>query len=101
VRLPYFFSDQYDVGMEYSGHATSWDRVVFRGDPATRKFIAFWLKDARLLAGMSVDVRDVMQPIEALIQSGQPIDPQRLSDPEVPLVELICTAATARRRHAR
>jgi 3-phenylpropionate/trans-cinnamate dioxygenase ferredoxin reductase component len=44
-RLPYFYSDQYDLGMEYSGHATAWDQVVFRGDPATRAFIAFWLKD--------------------------------------------------------
>ena len=42
-RLPYFFSDQYDVGMEYSGFARTWDRVVFRGDPASREFIAFWL----------------------------------------------------------
>lgn len=32
-RLPYFFSDQYDVGMEYTGYAESWDGVVFRGDP--------------------------------------------------------------------
>jgi 3-phenylpropionate/trans-cinnamate dioxygenase ferredoxin reductase subunit len=39
-RLPYFFSDQYDVGMEYSGFARTWDRVVFRGDPASREFIA-------------------------------------------------------------
>ena len=43
ARTPYFFSDQYDVGMEYSGYAAGWDRVVFRGDPATREFIAFWL----------------------------------------------------------
>ena len=42
-RLPYFFSDQYDVGMEYSGFARRWDRVVFRGDPASREFIAFWM----------------------------------------------------------
>ena len=42
-RVPYFFSDQYDVGMEYAGFARTWDRVVFRGDPASREFIAFWL----------------------------------------------------------
>ena len=46
-RLPYFFSDQYDVGMEYRGYATEWDRVVFRGDPASREFIAFWLRGDR------------------------------------------------------
>jgi 3-phenylpropionate/trans-cinnamate dioxygenase ferredoxin reductase component len=55
-RLPYFFSDQYDVGMEYSGFARIWDRVVFRGDPATREFVAFWLVEDRVLAGMNVNV---------------------------------------------
>lgn len=53
-RVPYFFSDQYDLGMEYSGHATEWDQVVFRGDPASREFIAFWLKDGPVLIGMNV-----------------------------------------------
>jgi len=33
-RIPYFFSDQYDVGMEYSGYVPQWDEVVFRGDRA-------------------------------------------------------------------
>ena len=50
-RLPYFFSDQYDVGMEYTGHAAGWDEVVVRGDPAAREFIAFWLREGRVLAG--------------------------------------------------
>ena len=49
--LPYFFSDQYDVGMEYSGFARTWDRVVFRGDPASREFIAFWLAGDRVRRG--------------------------------------------------
>jgi 3-phenylpropionate/trans-cinnamate dioxygenase ferredoxin reductase component len=88
-RLPYFFSDQYDVGMEYSGHATSWDRIVFRGDPATREFIAFWLAGGRVLAGMNVNVWDVTDPIQALIRSGRAIDERRLSDPDVPLTDLI------------
>ena len=50
-RQPYFFSDQYDFGLEYSGHAPTWDRVVFRGDPATREFIAFYIADNRVVAG--------------------------------------------------
>ncbi len=50
-RIPYFFSDQYDVGMEYSGYATSWDEVVFRGDRAGGEFIAFWLRDGRVVGG--------------------------------------------------
>ena len=88
-RLPYFFSDQYDIGMEYSGHATRWDQVVFRGDPASREFIAFWLAGGRVLAGMNVNVWDVTEPIQALIRSGRPIDERRLSDPDVPLRDLV------------
>ena len=87
-RLPYFFSDQYEVGMEYTGYATEWDQVVFRGDVEAREFIAFWLKDGRLLAGMNVNVWDVTDDIQALIRSGAPVDPARLRDPDVELASL-------------
>jgi 3-phenylpropionate/trans-cinnamate dioxygenase ferredoxin reductase subunit len=87
--LPYFFSDQYDVGMEYSGFARSWDRVVFRGDPASREFIAFWLAGARVVAGMNVNVWDVADSIQALIAARRPVDERRLSDPDVPLTDLL------------
>ena len=68
-RLPYFFSDQYEVGMEYSGFAREWDRVVFRGDPASREFIVFWIGRDRVVAGMNVNVWDVSDPIRRLIAS--------------------------------
>ncbi len=84
-RLPYFYSDQYDLGMEYSGLATAWDQVVVRGDLAARQFIAFWLKDQRVVAGMNANVWDVVEPIQTLIRSGLPIDPQRLANPNIPL----------------
>jgi 3-phenylpropionate/trans-cinnamate dioxygenase ferredoxin reductase subunit len=87
-RIPYFFSDQYDVGMEYAGHATEWDEVVFRGDVEGREFIAFWLKDGRLRAGMNVNVWDVTDDIQAVIRSGAPVDPARLRDPDVELASL-------------
>jgi len=87
-RLPYFFSDQYDVGMEYSGHAAAWDRLVFRGDPSAREFIAFWLKDERVVAGMNVNVWDVTDPIRTLIRSRVPVDDRALADPDVPLEDL-------------
>ncbi|MGH8931154.1 MAG: NAD(P)/FAD-dependent oxidoreductase, partial [Egibacteraceae bacterium] len=93
-RLPYFFSDQYDVGMEYSGHAASWDQVVFRGDPATREFIAFWLARGRVVAGMNVNVWDVTDPIQQLIRSHAAVDVDRLTDPAVSL-EALASAATA------
>jgi 3-phenylpropionate/trans-cinnamate dioxygenase ferredoxin reductase component len=87
-RLPYFFSDQYDVGMEYSGFARSWDRVVVRGDPAAREFIAFWMDGDRVLAGMNVNVWEVTDAIQRLIRERNAVDTGRLADPDVPLEEL-------------
>jgi 3-phenylpropionate/trans-cinnamate dioxygenase ferredoxin reductase subunit len=86
--LPYFFSDQYDVGMEYAGFARTWDRVVFRGEPASREFIAFWLVGDRVVAGMNVNVWDVTDDIQALIRASAAVDDGRLADPDVPLATL-------------
>jgi 3-phenylpropionate/trans-cinnamate dioxygenase ferredoxin reductase subunit len=88
-EIPYFFSDQYDAGMEYSGYATEWDEVVFRGDVAGREFIAFWLKDERLVAAMNMNVWDVSDPLRELIRSQRVFDPRALADPEVPLTKLL------------
>ncbi|UYQ65852.1 NAD(P)/FAD-dependent oxidoreductase [Streptomyces peucetius] len=90
-RVPYFFTDQYDLGMEYTGYVEpgGYDQVVFRGPPETREFIAFWLSGGRVLAGMNVNVWDVTDPIRALVTSGRPVDPARLADPDVPLGDLL------------
>ena len=90
-RLPYFFSDQYDTGMEYSGFARAWDRVVFRGEPASREFIAFWLVGDLVVAGMNLNVWDVTDPIQRLIRGRVPVDDQRLADTGIPLEELAPT----------
>jgi 3-phenylpropionate/trans-cinnamate dioxygenase ferredoxin reductase subunit len=87
-RVPYFFSDQYDAGMEYAGLARRWDRVVFRGDPASREFIAFWLHEGRLLAGMNFNVWDVSEQIQQLVARRVPVEVAALEDPEVPLAGL-------------
>ena len=87
-RLPYFFSDQYDVGMEYSGFATEWEEVVFRGDPSEQEFIAFWLKNGRVTAGMNVNVWDVADQIADLIRSERAVRLEALRDPDVPLSNL-------------
>ncbi|CQD16234.1 anthranilate dioxygenase reductase [Mycobacterium europaeum] len=90
AELPYFFTDQYDLGMEYAGHAAGFERVVFRGDMAGREFVAFWLDgDNRVLAGMNVNVWDVLEDVKALIRSGISVDPGKLADPERPLAELL------------
>ena len=88
-RLPYFFSDQYEVGMEYSGYARTWDHVVFRGDPASREFVAFWLVGDHVVAGMNVNVWDVTAPIQRLIAERVAVDERKLANPEVALEELV------------
>ena len=87
-RVPYFYSDQFDVGMEYSGHATDWDDVVLRGDVEGRRFIAFWLKERRILAAMNVNVWDVTDQLQALIRSRLRVDTDRLADPDTALTDL-------------
>lgn len=88
-RVPYFFTDQYDVGMEYSGTTEGYDRVLFRGDPASREFIAFWMSKGHVLAGMNVNVWDVTDLIQSIIRSGADIDEKKLTDPQIPLEDLI------------
>ncbi len=90
-RLPYFFTDQYDLGMEYTGYTdpTGYDKVVIRGDMNARVFIAFWLHDQRLVAAMNVNVWDVSEPIGKLIRSAQQVEAANLGDLDVPLVQLV------------
>jgi NADPH-dependent 2,4-dienoyl-CoA reductase/sulfur reductase-like enzyme len=88
--VPYFFSDQYDLGMECAGLPLpgSYDQIVYRGDPATGEFIAFWLSSGAVVAGMNINVWDVSDDIQSLIRSRRPIDPSRLANPEIPLPDL-------------
>lgn len=83
---PYFYTDQFDLGMEYVGYASAGDDVVIRGDKSTGEFLAFWLADGVLKAGMNVNVWDVNDDIRALI--GKTVDTVRLADPQIPLTEL-------------
>ncbi|MFH5228599.1 NAD(P)/FAD-dependent oxidoreductase [Antrihabitans spumae] len=85
-NLPYFYTDQYDLGMEYVGHATDYAQVVVRGDTAKREFVAFWLgADNTVKAGMNVNIWDVTDAVKALVASGRPVDPELLANPEVGL----------------
>ena len=93
-KVPYFFSDQYDVGMEYAGlHDPGSDELVLRGDMGSREFIAFWLRGDRLVAGMNVNVWDVSDPIQELVHSGAAVDRARLADPDVPIEEVSSSRA--------
>ncbi|MCZ7538309.1 MAG: FAD-dependent oxidoreductase [Acidimicrobiia bacterium] len=94
-RIPYFYSDQYDLGMEYTGWATASDRLVVRGSLPKREFIAFWLRDGRVVAGMNANIWDVAKPIERLIRSRAVVDADVLADASVAIDELAGIAAPA------
>ena len=90
-RVPYFYSDQYDLGMECAGLPLpgTYDQVVYRGDSDTLEFVAFWLKEGRLIAGMNVNVWDVNDDIQSLVRSRATVDEARLADPDVPLARIV------------
>jgi 3-phenylpropionate/trans-cinnamate dioxygenase ferredoxin reductase subunit len=88
TRLPYFFSDQYDLGLEYVGHGSKDDAVIIRGDRDARQFVAFWHRDGIITAAMNVNVWDVVDELKAIIESRSPIDLARLTDVDVPIAEL-------------
>jgi 3-phenylpropionate/trans-cinnamate dioxygenase ferredoxin reductase subunit len=89
-QVPYFFTDQYDLGMETAGlpEPGTYDQVVYRGDPEARELIAFWLSGGAVMAGMNINVWDVNEDIQALIRSQRTVDVARLTDPDVPLPEV-------------
>ncbi len=90
-RVPYFYTDQYDLGMEYAGYVEpgGYEQVVFRGDVPGREFVAFWLAgDGRVLAGMNVNIWDVNEAIGDLVRAGKPVSKEALQDAAVPLESL-------------
>lgn len=86
-RVPYLYSDQYDVGMEYRGFAPDWDEVVVRGDLGRREFHAFWVAGGRLAAAMNVNLWDDGDDLQVLVESGAPVDTRVLADVGVPLAQ--------------
>ncbi|TFV92048.1 NAD(P)/FAD-dependent oxidoreductase [Blastococcus sp. CT_GayMR20] len=87
-RVPYFYTDQYDLGMEYSGLAGPGATVVCRGAPESGEFIAFWMEEGRVTAGMNVNVWDVTGPIQQLIRMRRQVPVASLTDPGTPLERL-------------
>ena len=87
-KTPYFLSDQYDFGMEYRGFAPDFDEVVFRGDRASREFVAFWLRAGHLVAAKNANIWDQGDQLEALVRAGTVVDRARLADAEVDLADL-------------
>ena len=88
-RLPYFFTDQYDLGMEYVGFGRGDDEVLTRGDVEAREFIAWWLRDGKVTAAMNVNIWDVSGDLRAVVASRKRVERTRLADPQVALSELL------------
>ena len=89
TRLPYFFSDQFDLGLEYVGYSEPGDTVVVRGNRDEREFIAFWQRDGVVTAAMNVNIWDVVEDLKEIVLSGRVLDAGRLADPAVALAELV------------
>lgn len=94
--IPYFYTDQFDVSMEYSGFPAlaAGAEPVIRGSLERKEFIAFWLRDARVVAGMSVNWPRKARPgaqqvIKALISARTPVGPDRLRDDSAGLDQLL------------
>jgi len=94
-RIPWFASQQYDLYMEYTGHAEASDELVTRGSLSGREFVAFWLRDGRVRAGLTANVLGVARHIRALVSSGRRFDVRTLGDPAVGLDELANDPARA------
>ena len=95
-RTPYFFSDQYDLGMEYRGWAPDFDQVVLRGDPSSGAFLCFWLRDSQVAAAMNAGIWDAGDALEALLRAARPIDAASLADPDNDLADLADLAGPPR-----
>ena len=96
ARPSYFFSDQYDLSMEYTGDIgpSGYDQVIFRRYPDPRQLIVFWLSEQRVQAGMNINIWDVADDIERLIESARPVNTDDLADPGIPLDRFAQAAAT-------
>ena len=77
--VPFFWTRQFDETLTYVGHAREWDRIMFDGEVESKEFLAFYLKDNRILAvaGMNRD-RD-MAIWEESIRNGRVLSPDQLS----------------------
>lgn len=83
--VPYFWSEQFGRFVQYAGHHTGADTLVWRGDPAEPSWTVCWLRDGALVAVLAVGrPRDLAQG-RKLVESGAELAPDRVADPSVPL----------------
>lgn len=90
-EIPYFYTDQFDLGVELSGYPNLMRdaKIVVRGSLADRKYIAFWVREGKVVAGMNVNIWDVNETVQKLIRSDKAVDEARLIDTSVELESLV------------
>jgi 3-phenylpropionate/trans-cinnamate dioxygenase ferredoxin reductase subunit len=89
--IPWFWSDQYDFNLQYTGFHTEWDEVIVRGSMEERNFVAFYRKDERVLAAVAVNRGKDLRRSMRLIKAQRPVDATKLQDPDVDLRALVGT----------
>src|SRR4029453_8925064 len=89
-RVPYFFSDQFDLSLSYLGYVREWDDLVVRGsqEVGEPKFVAWYVRDGAPRAALIVNDWDAEDPVREVIRRGRPVDPARLADQAVDLGDL-------------
>lgn len=86
-RLPYFFSDQVGLDMEFSGHLPPGAATtpIVRGDLNSGTFVAFWLAGGAVCAAMNMNIWGITGALQDLVRNSRRVDPAALADPAVPL----------------
>ena len=87
--MPWFWSDQYDIKLQIAGLSAPGDTVVVRGDPASRKFAAFYLRDGVVAAVDAVNAAPEYMIGRMMIAQKKAVDPGRLADPAMPMKSLM------------
>ena len=87
--VPFFWTRQFDAALLYVGRATSWDRIVYRGDLSAHDFLAFYIKDDRVLAVAGMHRDREMAAAEELMRLGRMPSPDHLESEDISLADLL------------
>jgi 3-phenylpropionate/trans-cinnamate dioxygenase ferredoxin reductase component len=88
-RVPYFYSDQYELSMETYGLPEDAGSVAIRRQDDAGRFVALWLQNGRVAAGLHGNDGDSAKAIQRLVRDQLPIELARFEDPRVPLADLL------------
>ena len=96
--VPFFWTRQFDAGLIYVGHAPAWDEIIYQGEVSSCDFLAFYLKDERVLAVAGMNRERDMAAVEELFRLDRMPPPARLKERATDFVALLGHAGTNERR---